>query len=165
MRCKGSAEELERRRCLAVQRVLDGYSQKDVAKFLGVSRGSVSDWVKLYRQHGWAGLQAKPHPGRPRNLSPEQEAEVLSWISRSPCKFGFANELWTPKRIAQLIQRTWKVRYHPGYMHAWLAERRITSQKPRRRPRERNEPAIGAWKDRDWSRLKNGRRGGAPVLF
>ena len=42
MRTPGSSDELERRRHLAVQRVLEGYSIEEVADFLGVDRTTVS---------------------------------------------------------------------------------------------------------------------------
>ena len=39
MRDKGSPEEHEHRRLLAVQRVLEGYTAEEVAEFLGVDPG------------------------------------------------------------------------------------------------------------------------------
>jgi len=45
MRSKGSASELEQRRRLAVQRVAEGWQQKDVAAFLGVSECAVGRWA------------------------------------------------------------------------------------------------------------------------
>jgi transposase len=163
MRSPGTALELERRRQLAVARVLEGYGQQEVAEFLGVSKGSVSDWMKAYRAGGLAALAAKPHPGRPPTLSTDQEREVLSWFSRSPTEFGFANELWTAARVAQLIRRTFKKTFNPRYVSAWLARRRITPQKPRRQPRERDEQKIHNWLSIDWPRLQNGRRPAGPI--
>lgn len=159
MRTSGTAEELERRRRLAVERVLDGHSQQEVADFLGVSKGSVSGWMKRYRTAGgWKALLAKPHPGRPPRMTSEQEQEVLGWFSRPPTEFGFPNEWWTAKRVALLIRRKFKIKFCSGYISQWLAARRITPQKPRRQPRERNEPAIQEWMRDEWPRLKNGRR-------
>jgi transposase len=163
MRTPGSAAELERRRVLAVTRVLEGHGQQEVAEFLGVSKGSVSGWVKAQRDHGWQALAAKPHPGRPRTLSPAEERDVLAWFSRSPTEFGFANELWTAARVAQLIRRTFQKTLHPRYVSAWLAARRITPQKPRRQPRERDEQKIHDWLSIDWPRLQNGRRPAGPI--
>jgi transposase len=148
---------------LAVARVLEGYSQQEVAEFLGVSKGSVSDWMKAYRTGGLQALSAKPHPGRPPTLSPDQEREVLSWFSRSPTEFGFAGELWTAVRAAQLMRRRFKKTLHPRYVSAWLAKRRITPQKPRRQPRERDERKIHDWLSIDWPRLQNGRRSAGPI--
>jgi transposase len=163
MRSPGTGLELERRRRLAVARVLEGYGQQEVAEFLGVSKGSVSDWMKAYRRGGLTALAAKPHPGRPPTLLPDQEREVLRWFSRSPTEFGFLGELWTASRVAQLIRRTFHKKLHPRYVSAWLAQRRITPQKPRRQPRERDEQKIKDWLSVDWPRLQNGRRPAGPI--
>ena len=158
MRTPGTAEELERRRRLAVERVLEGYSQQEVAEFLGVAKSSVSEWMTKYRQGGVEALTSKPHPGRPPRLTAEQEQEILGWFSRSPTEFGFPNELWTAQRVALLIQRQFQIKFCAGYISQWVAARRVTPQKPKRQPRERNDQAIQAWMRTEWPRLKNGRR-------
>lgn len=147
--------EQERRRRLAVQRVEEGYTQQEVAEFLGVSKSSVSQWMKAYRTGGAAGLATKSGSGRPPKLSAEQEAEVLTWFERSPTEFGYRNELWTAPRVAETIRQKWKVKFHPRYLNQWLAERRITPQKPARRPRERDDDAVRRWKRYRWPYLKN----------
>ena len=165
MRSRGTAEELERRRRLAVERVLEGFSQQEVADFLGVAKSSVSGWMKAHRRGGWAALKAKHHPGKPRKLTAEQEQQVLGWFQHSPTEFGFGNELWTARRVAQLIRREFSVDFNFRYISHWLARRRITPQKPRRQPRERNELAIQEWVRNDWPRLKNARGDGARISF
>lgn len=141
----GKLLEKEHRRCLAVKKVREGWSCSVVASILDVSLRSVERWVKAFREGGWAALARKPMPGRPPKLTPRQEQVVLGWILRSPTEFGFATELWTAPRVARLIEQTFGVRFHPRYLNQWLAQRRITSQRPRRRPRERDDAAIGRW--------------------
>jgi transposase len=165
MRPHGSAAELERRRLLAVDRVRSGYTQKEVADFLGVHRSTVWRWMQRYRQRGRVGLKAKRHPGRTPKLTPPQEREVLSWFARSPTEFGFSTELWTAPRVATLIRRTFGVRFHPRYVNQWVAQRRITPQKPRRRPRERNDAEIRRWLAEDWPRIKRGRPAAGPIWY
>jgi len=160
-----SAAELERRRRLAVERVRSGYSQQETAKFLGVSKSSVSQWMKAHRKRGDAGLAAKPRPGRPRKLTKRQERTVLGWFAKPATKFGFATELWTAGRIAKLIRRTWDVKFHPRYLCAWLAKRRVTPQKPRRQPRERDDEAIGRWLHHDWPLIQNAPFPSAPIWY
>src|SRR4029077_12728311 len=95
MRTKGSAEELERRRRLSVDRLREGYTQQEVADFLKVDVRTVRRWWHLYRKQGYRGLDAKPHPGRPRKLNRRQEVLVLNWLRKNPKSFGFATDLWT----------------------------------------------------------------------
>jgi transposase len=96
-------------------------------------------------------------------LNLEQEREVVSWFSRSPTEFGFPNELWTAGRVAQLIRRTFRIKFHPRYLSHWLAQRRITPQKPRRVPRERDQRTINNWVRAEWPRLQNRRRTSGPI--
>jgi transposase len=104
---------LEERRRLAIQRVQDGWLQKDVAAFLGVTERTLSRWMAAYRHQGDEGLVARPHPGPAPRLTPDQEQEVLSWLAQKPSAFGFVTDLWTAPRLAHLIEQRLGVRYHP----------------------------------------------------
>jgi len=148
----GSAAELERTRRLAVERVLDGHETSEVAQMLGVRRQTVSRWVGMHR-HG-RDLAAKPHPGRPEKLSPDQERKVLSWISRSPVEFGFPDQLWTAGRINHLISTNFGVRFNTNYLSDWFARRRVSPQKPQKVASERNERRAKYWLKHTWPRLK-----------
>ena len=164
MRTPGTAAELERRRHLAVERLRDGHSVQEVAEFLGVHIRTVFHWQALSKEKGGRGLRAKPPPGRPRKLTACQQRTVLGWFRKNPRSFGFATELWTARRVAQVIERKWRVTFHPRYLNAWLAARAITPQKPQRVPREADPDAIEAWRSRHWPRLQNGRGTSGPRL-
>src|SRR5579872_7261442 len=99
MRSIGSPAELERRRRLAVRRVVEGYSTADVAAFLDVDPSSVRRWLADFRHQGAAGLAARPTPGRPPKLSTTQEKIVRRWLSDNPIDHGFHTELWTAERL------------------------------------------------------------------
>jgi transposase len=151
---RGSATELERRRRLAVTRIAEGWPQTKIAAFLGVHPRTVRDWWTRHRADVAHGLDAKPHPGRTPKLTQAQEDTVLSWFSRSATDFGFANELWTAARVAQLIQQHFGVHFHPHYVSAWLARRRITPQKPEKQARERDPAKIERWLANEWVEVK-----------
>ncbi len=154
MRPHGTGAELERRRRLAVARVRSGYTQQEVADFFGVNVRSVQRWMQAYRERGLRGLKAKPATGRPPKLSAEQQRQVLRWFRRSPREFGFPTELWTAPRVARLIQRKFRKKFHPRYLNQWLAERRITPQKPERQARERDKREVRRWVREEWPRIK-----------
>jgi transposase len=157
MRSKGTAQELEARRRLAVRRVSEGWTHKQVAAFLGVSERAVGAWVAAFRRAGDDGLRAKPHPGRAPYLTPAQEREVLGWLRQRPTAFGFTTDLWTARRVAHLIERRLGVTYHPGYLREWLAKRGLSPQKPAQRARERDQAAIDRWVAEDWPRIQKKR--------
>ena len=158
MRTQGSPDELERRRLLAVQRILEGYAAAEVAEFLEVSPRTVWRWLALYRGAGLEGLAARPAPGRPRKLTTTQEKIVLRWLHDDPTEHGFPTELWTAPRLANLIEREFGVRLNPRYLNTWLRDRGFTPQKPQRVARERDPAAIEGWLATDWPRIKK-RRG------
>jgi transposase len=165
MRTIGSPAELERRRLLAVERVNEGYSTEEVAEFLGIDASSVRRWVRVSRRDGRAGLRGRPVSGRPPKLTPTQEKLVLRWLADNPTAYGFATELWTAPRLAQLIEEEWGIALHPRYLCQWLRARGLTPQKPRRVGRERNDQAIAAWLAQDWPRIKKRPAAGAPTSF
>jgi transposase len=163
MRSKGSAAELEARRRLAVQRVSEGWTRAEVAAFLGVHPETVAEWVRAYTANGGKALAAKPHPGRTPFLTADQEKQVLGWLTESPTKYGFRTDLWTAKRVAELIRTKFDVKFHPNYLREWLTKRNHTPQKPARRAKQRKPEAIAEWLKKDWPRIKKKSGGKRPT--
>jgi transposase len=154
MRSNGTAQELEARRRLAVERVEDGWSQREVAAFLGVHPVTVAKWMARFRAGGEDGLAAKPTPGRPRFLTPAQEKQVIAWLADPPTKHGFRTDLWTARRVAELIRAKLNVEFHPHYLREWLRKRNYTPQKPARRAKQQNPVEIDRWLKDDWPRIE-----------
>lgn len=154
MRTKGSPRQLEYRRLLAVQRLLDGYSVEEVAEFLATDASSIRRWRRLFLRAGWNGLLAHPVPGRPPRLTCTQEKIVLRWLSWPASEFGFATDLWSASRLAQLIAEEFQVVFNPDYLGTWLRQRGYTPQRPHRVAQERDPQQIQRWLRVDWPRIK-----------
>jgi transposase len=168
VRPEGTTIELQHRRQLAVQRVGEGYSPQEVADFLGVTPRSVWRWLAAFQCHGSDGLAAWPAggPGRPPKLTTTQEKIALRWLTEAPTEYGFATDLWSAPRLAQLLEQEFGVHFHPHYLSRWLRQRGYTPQKPQRVPREQDDAAIARWLAEDWPRIKQkARRRGACLLF
>jgi transposase len=158
MRPKLPAAELERRRRLAIARTQEGYSPSEVARFLGVHLRTVQRWSAAFRGQGDKGLAAKAHKGAARKLTDEQQFEVLAWVlCYKPSSFGFQGDLWTSRRLAQLIKQKFGVDFNSNYLCDWLLQRGLSPQKPKTVPRERDQAAIDAWVGSDWQRIKKKR--------
>ena len=143
----------------------EGYSQRAVAKMVGSSQGSVSRWQKLAGE-GDAGLDLKPHPGRPRCLSEAQEHELGLLLSKGARAYGWQNDLWTCPRVKFLIEQNFGVEYHVDHVRKILVQRLgWTSQKPDLRARERNEDEIELWRRVDFPRLKKRRKAKSDLSF
>jgi transposase len=163
MRSNGTAKELEARRRLAVQRVEGGWTQREVAAFLGVHPVTVAKRMARFRDQGAGGLAAEPTPGRPRFLTADQEEQVLGWLADPPTKHGFRTDLWTARRVAELIRTRLRVAFHPHYLREWLRKRNYTPQKPARRAKQRAPEAIAGWLETDWPRIKERSGGETPT--
>ena len=64
------------------------------------------------------------------------QLEGLADQLRASGRFGFDTELWTCRRLGQLIGEEWDVHMNVRYLAQWLRQRGFTPQKPQRIPRE-----------------------------
>jgi transposase len=148
----GTADELERRRVRAVQAVADGEPRKTVAKVLGVHIKTVSRWVRAARRPG--GLEAKPQPGPTPGLADADLHRLEGLLSGGAKAHGWHNQLWTAARVARLIERHFGIPYHPEHVRKILRLRLgWTSQKPRRKARERNDKEVARWVGDEFPRI------------
>src|SRR5437899_3479223 len=148
----GNAAELERRRERAVQAVAAGESRTTVATVLGVHYKTVARWVREARTPG--GVAAKP-PDRPEPGLSDADLRKLGALPLKGAKaHGWPNELWTAARVARLIEWEFDIRYHPEHVRKIL-KRRLgwTSQKPRRKARERDDKEVARWVGDEFPRI------------
>lgn len=159
------ALELERRRRHAVSLLHQGESPTVVARFLGVHRVTLYHWLRQEQQPG--GLAAKPHPGQPPRLSEPQLQQLEQLLLQGAKAHGWPNDLWTCRRIAELIRQRFGVSYHPDHVGRFLHARlRWSCQKPQRRARERDETEIDFWKRHEFPRiLREAQQRGAHLAF
>jgi transposase len=146
----------------AVRLFEDGESQATVARRLGVSRTTAMRWAQAWEQEGRKGLRAAGRAGRKPRLSGEQLERVEEILLQGPSAFGYATEMWTLSRVAEVIRRITGVRYHPG--HVWRVLRKLgwSRQKPTTRARERDEAAIERWVKTTWPTVKKTPRAAGP---
>jgi transposase len=67
---------------------------------------------------------------------------------------GYATDLWTCPRVAELIARRFGVRYHVDHIGRLLHSLGWSPQKPTRRAIERDEAGIQRWIKEEWPRIK-----------
>ena len=151
----GTPLELERIRRLAVQRAVDtDLSLHEIAQFVGVTDVSMWRWVTSFGREGDTGITAHPPPGRPHKLTRTQEKIVGRWLKEKPSSFGFDTDLWTARRLCQVIVDEFGIQFHPHYLPAWLRERNFTPQKPLRVARERDPKQVADWLHNRWPSIK-----------
>ena len=148
----------EARRLQAWRLKQKGWSQRQIAEALGVREGAVSQGMKRAHHAGPEALRRRPSPGAPRRLSADQLARLPDLLRRGPAAYGFRGEIWTRKRVAEVIRLEFGVVYHPTHVGRLLHVLRWRSQKPMRRARQRDEAAIAPWRDETWPAIKKGQR-------
>ena len=144
----------EWRRQRAWELAQQGWWQKDIAAALGVSCAAVCQWLKRAREGGEAALRTRPRPGSPPKLTAAQKAQIPHLLAQGAEAHGYRGDVWTARRVADLIQRTFGVRYHPDYVGQLLRQAGWSRQQPHRRPTQRDERAIQRWYEERWPALQ-----------
>jgi transposase len=157
MRTHGSAPELEVKRRIAGRLLLQGKKVAKVARLVGASWTAVKRWETAVDARGLDALAAKPYPGKGCRLTARQKSRLLKVLARGPLKSGYANDLWTGRRVADVIERRFGVRYHVSHVWRILAQLGWSSQKPEQQARERDEASIAHWRRYKWPRIKKSR--------
>jgi transposase len=118
----GTPAELERRRRRAVELLDQGESPSNIARILGVARPSLYRWRQAARS-GPDGLAAKPHPGPTPQLSDDQLERLENLLLDGATAHGWPNELWTAKRVTEVIRRHFRLDFHPEHVRKMLKRR------------------------------------------
>src|SRR5438874_6088868 len=97
-------EEMEKRRLEAVQDLLEGLTQSNVARKFGVSRTTASRWNRALQQNGAEGLRKRRATGRPSRLGREQLQMIPDIFAQGAIIHGFPDSRWTTARMATDIE-------------------------------------------------------------
>ena len=77
---------------------LDGKTLEEIIHQTGLSRPGVNKWRQRFRGSGIEGLKDAPRPGKPKVITPEQNARVIQKACEKP-DGGYTN--WSQRRIAK----------------------------------------------------------------
>lgn len=87
----------------AVNMVLSGCKASYIASMSGVSRMSVSSWVKIADEKGFEALKSEGHSGRPGKLSSVQREMIDKALQCPPGDYGF--KVWDGPCLAAFISK------------------------------------------------------------
>jgi len=144
----------QQRRISAAKLFRGGVSQAAVARELGVSRQAASRWHDLWKAGGKTALAGAGRTGRKPRLSGSDLCRLEAILLAGAPAQGYETDLWTLKRIAQVIRREFRVTYHAGHVWKVLGQLGWSCQRPERRARERNDQATQRWVRYRWPRIK-----------
>lgn len=142
-------ETQEQLRLRGVAMINEGLSPTKIARELGVARLTVYRW----KSRG-TGKGANQPTGRKPALAAKQRRQLEKILERGAVNYGFTTEVWTGKRIAQVVRDRFGVDYHfksiPYLLHllGW------SWQKPQKKALERDDSAVARWARYKWPRIK-----------
>jgi transposase len=143
-------QQRERQKAAAYVLQKKGMSCRDVARVVGTSKSTVSRW----RREKPVTKQSQQIVGRQCKLSESQIRRLKKELLKGALKQGYETDYWTLGRIAELIERKFKVRYVSSAVWYLMDRQGWSCQKPQRVAIQRNEPEIERWRRYVFPQLK-----------
>jgi transposase len=158
---------LEEMRFIAVRAVLDGETQRSVAKRLQVSFQTVCRWMKQYREQGEAGIVSTKAEGPTKKLNERQVGKLRRIIvGKNPRQLNFGTALWTLPIVTDLIQKLFDKILHATTVSRYLHEMGLTPQKPVRIAFQRDDNECRSWMEEEFPAIvREAKRKQAVLLF
>jgi transposase len=147
-------ERLEKRRKKAVRFFKKGYGVSKVGRILGVSHEAARLWKLSWEKEGIEGLKSKGKPGPKPRLTEKDKERIKRALLKGPHSFGWTTNIWTLKRINEVIKKVANIRFHPCYVWRILQSMGWSCQKPQVKSKYRNEAIIARWKNNIWPEIK-----------
>lgn len=101
--------------------VLEGQHSGWVTQVLGLTRMSLSRWIRGVNEHGAEFVLPKPRTGRPGQLSKEVAQQLEDHLERSPQEFGWSRVGWDGPTFVVHLKKYFgvnlKVRQAQYWMH------------------------------------------------
>ena len=148
-------EQMEERRIEGGRLLKVGkFSKAEIARQLGVTRGSVTAWAKLLETGGLRRLRQRKSTGRKSKLTAEHKKRLKRLLDRGAKASGYPTDRWTLVRVCELIKKEFAISYHPNSIKRVLDKLGYSVQKPLPRAAEQDEKLVKAWLAKDWPRIK-----------
>jgi transposase len=153
-------------RLRAVNAILtNGFTVADAAAAYGTSRSTIHRWLARFRAEGEAGLNRRIVSGRPRKLTEVDSAGLKSIVLSSASNYGFESDLWTTRRLIQVVRSEYGVSVSKQTMMRRLHEAGLTYQKPERRYFELSEKERQEWRRKEVPRIRRAVRKYRGILY
>jgi len=129
-----------------------------VAKMVGISATTVSQYWSKYKQEGMKGLQLKRRgrqEGEKKRLSDAQEREIVKMLcDYNPKQLEFTFALWTRESVKALIDRECSMDMPISTVGRYLKKWKFTAKKPIKRAYERNDAKVKEWMQKEYPKIK-----------
>lgn len=103
-----------RRRAAAL--FAQGVHRAEVARRVGISRATATNWYRIWDGQGARALAVPGRPGRRPKIDTARLHEVQHALARCPRELGYPLDAWTLDAVAALLHRVTGVSYHPRHV-------------------------------------------------
>jgi transposase len=156
----------EERRRLAFRLFQRRTPKATIARQLGVSYVTVWRWEERWRKEGVGGWREHRHPGSNHRLSPKERTDLLARLKKGARAYGYPTDLWTLKRVAEVIRKEYGVEYTLSGVWRVLRALGLSAQVPLQMAMERDETYIRKWVRTEWPAIaQRAQRTQATVVF
>jgi transposase len=156
----------EERRRLAFRLFQKHTPKATIARQLAVSYVTVWRWEARWQKEGAEGWREHEHPGSDSRLSPKQQRELLARLKKGARAYGYPTDLWTLKRVAEVIRKEYGVEYTLSGVWRVLRALGLSAQVPLQIALERDETYIRNWVRTEWPAIaQRALRTRATVVF
>ena len=141
-----------------------GMKKSVISKKLGVNRRTVYNWsLRLEKSEDW---RDRKQPGSKSRLTKDQKEKLKGIIDSGPRTYGYDTDLWTLKRISEVISKEFNVNYNTTHIWRVLKNLGYSAQIPVAVAMEKNNDYVGEWLEKDYSEyVKEARKKNATILF
>jgi len=120
-----------------------GHSPEVIADVFGISRSSIYNWLRRYREGDYSALDTRQSPGAPCIITDEMDW----WLSNTvyhytPMDFGYDTALWTRDILSELLKKEFGVTVAGSTISLHLQNMGFSYQKPWFRAEERDEQKV-----------------------
>ena len=135
-----------------------GMQAKHIAAQLTLHEEYVRELIRLFNEGGFEALQPRKRTGRPRELEPEEVAQVLEIATSRPRDFGLPLTTWSLRKLADfLVSRRMVRKTSANMLGRILRENGVTFQRTKTW-KESNDPEFASKKNASPSSTRRRRR-------
>jgi transposase len=149
--------EERRLRCLELYK--SGWPQKDIANALGVTKGAISQWVKIFKDVPEAeqaqALRIKKSTGRTPSIKSEDRPKLVALVHEGAESAGFTGDVWTASRVQAAARSKLGVRVGVTTIKKFLHAEGFSVQKPTVKATQQDFAAVARFRA-NWEETKKG---------
>jgi transposase len=161
----------------AMQRVMvtinykcESVSRAELAERYDIASKTVWNWVQrakdIEEESPAEAFSDAERPGAPRALPEEKLSELEDLLEQGPEAQGFIGQLWTGKRVAQVIEEEFDVSVTLNTAIQYMKELGWSRKKPHRVALEREPEDIEQFRNKEWPDIrKTAEQDGQTIIF